>query len=131
MATTESTSLWVILVPLIAAGFFGGGGLVAFLKTRDDAKKGIRQESRADVDSLNARAVAIVESQFQYLVKPLQDKVDGLDKKVEYLSKEVEVQKNRYWTAIRLIRKLYTWITVNYPDRNDVPQPSSDLAKDI
>ena len=122
---------WAIIIPLLAAGFFGGGGIVAFIRSRDDAKKGIRQESRADIDSLNARAVAIVESQFQYLVKPLQDKVEGLEKRIESLSRDNEVQRNKYWQAIRFIRKLYTWISVHYPDRIDVPQPPAEISDDV
>lgn len=125
------TNLWAVAIPVIAMGVFGGGGLVAYLKNRSDAKRGIHQETRADTDALNARAIAIVESQFQYLVKPLQDKVEGLETKVATLEIEAELQRNKYWGAIRYIRKLYAWASTQPVDRGTMPQPSEDLAKDI
>ena len=125
---------WLTILAAVGIFLTGGGGVVAFLKQRRDAKNGIRQESRADVDSLNARAVAIVESQFIFLVKPLQEKVTGLEQKVELLQTEVEAQKTKYWKAVTHIRNLYAYIAKHMTselEKTPPPPPPAELAGDI
>lgn len=125
---------WLALVAGIGILLTGGGGVVAWMKQRRDAKNGIRQETRADEDSLNARAIAIVESQFTFLVKPLQEKVDELETKVKDLTTEVEAQKTKYWKAITHIRLLYSYIAkhmTNELETTPPPPPPAELAGDI
>lgn len=126
---TDNTT--VLVLTIVVSALFGGGGVVAFLRARDDNKRGVRGDTRADTDSLSARAVAIVESQFTFLVKPLQDKVDGLETKVTHLQEEADKQRAKYWSAITYIRKLYGWIAYTHPNNVDFPQPPEDLADDI
>lgn len=110
---------------------FGAGGVVAFYKARVDSRKGVREDSRADVDSLNARAIAISQAQFDLLVTPLKTEVGELKMEVKTLRDEVEAQKNKYWDAVTYIRAILLWISRHFPDRTDFPQPSADLAEDI
>lgn len=126
---------WATLVTGIITVAFGGGGIAALVKARSDVRNGVRDSSRQDTDSLNARAIAVVETQFNYLVKPLQDKVNGLESKVETLKVEIEDAKTKYWKAVSHIRTLYTWISRHIPvdldESTAVPAPPADLAGDI
>jgi len=110
---------------------FGGGGIAALIKARADKRKGIREDSRADVDSLNARAIAISQAQFDLLVTPLKTEVVELKSEVKNLRAEVDAQKDKYWDAVTYIRAVLLWISRHFPDRTDFPQPSANLAEDI
>lgn len=110
---------------------FGGGGVAALIKARADRRKGVREDSRADVDSLNARAIAISQAQFDLLVTPLKNEVGELKTEVRELKTEVDNQKNKYWDAVTYIRSILVWLSRHFPDRTDFPQPSSSLAEDI
>ena len=129
----ELTS-WTSLVSVLFLAIFGAGGLAAWIKQRSDAKNGVRQENRSDTDSLNARAVALVENQFNYLVKPLQQKVDGLEADVVRLNEEVKTHAARYQMAVKHIKVLYTWIARHMPnelDQTEIPAPPVELAADL
>lgn len=122
------------LIAGIGMLLFGGGGVAAYIKQRRDSKSGVRQDNRADGDSLNARAIAIVESQFNFLVKPLQEKVTGLEESVTKLQLEIESTKSKYWKAVTHIRTLYAWIAKHMPadvETTIVPPPPVELAEDI
>lgn len=131
----NSLSDWVAVVAAVAMILFGGGGIGAWLKQRHDQKNGVRQENRADVDSLNARAVAIVESQFNYLVKPLQDRIQSLTDDVTRLDTEVRLHRALYQSALELIRTLYAWIARHMPsdlvETTEIPKPPADLVNDL
>lgn len=129
----ELTS-WASLISVLFLAIFGAGGLAAWIKQRSDAKNGVRQENRSDTDSLNARAVALVENQFNYLVKPLQQKVDGLEADVVRLNEEVKTHAARYQMAVKHIKVLYTWIARHMPnelDQTEIPAPPVELAADL
>lgn len=128
----ETFSDWLSIATVIGMVLFGGGGVIAWFKLREDSKKGVRQENRSDSDSLNAKAVAIVEMQFNYLVKPLQSELDSVRNKVEQLQMEVASHKARYDLAIAHIRKLYAWFAAHLPGTDKVPPPPPiELAGDI
>ena len=131
----SSLADWVGVIAAAAMIFFGGGGIGAFIKQRHDSKNGVRQENRADVDSLNSRTVAILESQFNYLVKPLQDSVAGLRDDVTRLDQQVKMHRALYLSAIEHIRTLYAWIARHIPsdisETTDVPKPPSELVEDL
>lgn len=122
-----------VIFTAVGVLLFGGGGVVAWVKQRRDSKNGVRQENRADVDSLNARAIAIVETQVEYLIKPLTEKVKGLETDVAILRTEVQNAKTKYWKAVNHIRNMYAWIAKNHsPDiAATVPPPPAELADDI
>lgn len=126
---------WLGYAAAIVALLFGGGGIAAYFKQRQDTKRGVHQETRADVDSLNARAIAIVESQFTYLVKPLQDKVGLLETNVKSLETELKTHRALYQSAVTHIRTLYTWIARHWPtdlpESTEIPRPPADLAADV
>ena len=125
---------WVALVSAIAVILFGTGGVVAWLRQRQDAKQGVRQENRQDTDSLNARAVAMLETQFNYLVQPLQKKVDDLETDVTRLNEEVKTHAALYKMAVKHIKVLYTWIARHMPnelDQTEIPAPPVELAADL
>lgn len=125
---------WVALISGIAILIFGGGGVVAWLKQRADAKQGVRQENRSDTDSLNARAVAMLETQFNYLVKPLQDKVGGLETEIASLKEEVKTHAALYKIAVNHIKVLYNWIARHVPselDQTEIPAPPTELVNDL
>ena len=129
----ELTS-WTSLISVLFLAIFGAGGLAAWIKQRSDAKNGVRQENRSDTDSLNARAVALVENQFNYLVKPLQQKVDGLEADVARLNEEVKTHAALYQMAVKHIKVLYTWIARHMPnelDQTEIPAPPVELAADL
>lgn len=119
------------IVITVITVLFGAGGIVAFYRARVDSNKGVREDSRADIDSLNARAIAISQAQFDLLVTPLKTEVGELKTEVKTLRGEVEAQKNKYWDAVSYIRAIHLWISRHFPDRTDFPQPSSELAEDI
>ena len=130
----NGVSEWILIAGALSMLLFGGGGVVAWMKQRRDAKAGVRQENRADVDSLNAQAIAIVENQFNYLVKPLKEEVDKLKGEVKELRTEAENTRTKYWKAITHIRVLYSWIAKHMPAEVEVtmvPAPPEDLADDI
>jgi len=125
---------WIALISGIAILIFGGGGVVAWIKQRSDARLGVRQENRSDTDSLNARAVAMLETQFNYLVKPLQDKVGGLETEVASLKEEVETHAALYKIAVKHIKVLYNWIARHMPselDPTEIPAPPTELVNDL
>ena len=125
---------WVALVSAIAVILFGTGGVVAWLRQRQDAKQGVRQENRQDTDSLNARAVAMLETQFNYLVQPLQKKVDGLEADVARLNEEVKTHAALYQMAVKHIKVLYNWIARHMPnelDTTEIPAPPAELVADL
>lgn len=128
----ENWSDWIGLIGAIGLLLFGGGGVVAWFRLRSDNKKGVRQDNRADSDSLNAQAVALVETQFNYLVKPLKDELEEVRATVETLKKEIKTTKDKYALAIAHIVLLYTWIKQHLPDGEKVPPPPpASLAEDI
>lgn len=131
----ENLNEWVGLATAAALILFGGGGIAAWIKQRSDAKQGVRQENRGDTDSLNARAVAMLETQFNYLVKPLQDKVNGLEGDVIRLNEEVKAHAALYKIAVKHIKVLYNWIARHMPadiqEVAEVPAPPIELANDI
>lgn len=126
----ESLSDWIGVIAAIGMILFGGGGIVAWFKLRDDSKKGVRQENRSDSDSLNAHAVAILEVQFNYLVKPLQGELETVRAKVASLEIEVGTHRTMYRLAIGHIQTLYGWIKRHYPDQVP-PHPPTELAGDL
>lgn len=130
----NGTSEWLLIVGALGMFLFGGGGVIAWLRQRRDSKDGVRQENRADIDSLNAQAIAIVENQFNFLVKPLMEKVTGLERQVEELKTLAESTRTKYWKAIAHIRTLYAYIANHMPadvEQTKVPAPPLDLADDI
>lgn len=130
----NGVSDWLAIISVASIFLFGGGGVVAWMKQRRDSKNGVRQESRADNDSLNAQAIAIVENQFNYLVKPLTEKVDGLETKIKDLEAQVDKMTSKYWKAISFIRTLYAWIAKHMPSDVEttlVPAPPTELVDDI
>ena len=130
----DEWSDWIGLVAAIGMLLFGGGGVVVIFKQRADAKNGIREQNRSDIDSLNARAVAIVENQFNFLVTPLKEEVTQLKAEVKELKTEAESTRTKYWKAITHIRTLYAYIAKHMPTdvvTTPVPAPPEDLANDI
>jgi hypothetical protein len=130
----DELSDWLALGAAVGMLLFGGGGVVAWRKQHADAKNGVRNENRADVDSLNARAVAIVETQFNFLIQPLQEEVAGLKTEVKSLRIEVESYKTMYWKAVTYIRQLTGWIARHMPmelEQTEIPTPPVELLKDI
>lgn len=128
----DSWSEWMGIVSAIGLVLFGGGGVVAWFRLRDDSKKGVRQDNRSDSDALNAQAVALVENQFNYLVKPLQEELDRVGQVVVELKAEVKSHKAKYTLAIAHIVALYAWIKQHVPGDEKVPPPPPDiLAEDL
>lgn len=130
----ESISDWVGIFAAVGMILFGGGGFLAWRKFLNDKKVGVQQENRADVDSFNARAVAMIETQFNFLVKPLQDELKRVNQKIESLEKDVKLHKELYAAALGHIRLLYDWIARHLPtdfDKTDVPSPPKELADDL
>lgn len=130
----STVSDWLAFIAAAGIFLFGGGGVIAWVKQRRDSKNGIKQESRADNDSLNAQAIAIVENQFNFLVKPLTEKVERLESQVKELTTEADSQRTKYWKAVTHIRTLYAWIAKHMPaeiETTIVPPPPVDLADDI
>lgn len=116
------TAEWTALVGAVGLLLFGGGGLVAWLRHRSDNRRGVTQERRADVDSLNAHSIAIIENQVKYLVDPLKSEIDQLRKaqaeqKAELKKHQDESKRyrERYYLAISVIQDLYDWITEHMP----------------
>lgn len=126
---------WIAILTLVSTLLLGGGGVVAIYQARVGAKQGIREGNQKETDSLNARAIAIVETQFTFLVQPLQDKVVTLETRVQGLQTEIDTQRSKYWKAITHIRTLYSWIARHIPtdldETTQVPAPPADLAGDI
>ena len=131
MFETWEWSDWVAVVGAIGLFLFGGGGLVAWLRLRDDSKKGVRQDNRSDSDALNAQAVALVENQFNYLVKPLQDELGRVNVKVKELETEVKTRKAKYTLSIAHFVALYAWIKTHVPGEKLPPPPPDLLAEDL
>lgn len=120
----------------------GGGGLTSYLKQRRDSKNGVRQENRADNDSLNVRAVAMLETQFNYLVKPLESRISTLtsevsllEAEVKSLEKEVKTHRTLYLLAVDHIRTLYAWIARHIPaetyEDTEIPKPPQQIVGDL
>ena len=125
-------SSWISVITAIGLFLFGGGGIIAWFRLRDDSKKGVRQDNRSDSDALNAQAVALVENQFNYLVKPLQDELTRVNVKVVELTAEVKSHRAKYTLAIAHIVALYAWIKHHVPGDEKVPPPPPDiLAEDL
>lgn len=133
---------WVAYISAAAMLLFGGGGLASYLKQRKDSKNGVRQENRADNDSLNIRAVAMLETQFNYLVKPLEGRivsltleVTALETEVKSLEKEVKAHRTLYLIAVDHIRTLYQWITRHIPtdvyEHTEIPKPPEAIFGDV
>lgn len=138
----NTLSEWIATVSTIVLLLFGGGGVAAFFKQRQDSRNGVRQENRADVEALNVRAVAMIETQFNYLVKPLQGRIDSQEQElgafrveVKNLEREVRLHRNLYLTALEHIRTLYSWILRHMPshilDDTEIPKPPQVLKEDL
>lgn len=97
---------WPGIVSLVISGLLGSGGVVAFLSYRKDRDRGIREDDRADDESLNTRFSALMDSQVKYLVQPLQDKYAELDKKYELLSEKFDQLLDNYSLALDHINDL-------------------------
>jgi hypothetical protein len=122
---------WATIIGAVTLLLFGGGGVAAWLKQRQDNKNGVRQENRSDTDSLNARAVALVESQFNYLVKPLQEKLGHMEVELEKLRADLKVNQKLYRLAAEYIQVLLGWIALKLPDAHDRPPIPVELAEDV
>lgn len=130
----ESISDWVIIIGAIGLFVFGGGGVIAWFRLRDDSRKGVRQENRSDSDALNAQAVALVETQFNYLVKPLQIELQAVRDEVARLNTEVRAHRAMYDLAVTHIRTLYNWIKKHMTAEMELsppPAPPVELLGDL
>lgn len=122
---------WVAWITALAMLLFGGGGVAAWVKQHRDGKNGVRQETRAETDSLNARAVAIVETQFTFLVEPLRSEVESLRKELKDLKSETKTYQTLYQISVDYIRTLYSWIARHMPpdiEQTQIPAPPDELA---
>lgn len=129
----DEPSEWVAWITAIAMLLFGGGGVVAWVKQRQDGKNGVRQETRADTDSLNARAVAIIDTQFTYLIEPLKNELNDLRTEVRTLKSEAKTYQTLYQISVDYIRTLYSWIARHMPpefEQTHIPPPPEELAKE-
>ena len=123
-----------VLVALIAvpASLLGGGGIAGIITARSLKKQGIKQEDRADDNSVSNQAQELVKTQFEMLVKPLREEVSRLTSKMAEMEAKYDATQHRYWVAIKYLRELRHWIEVNVPDRkHDLPQPAEELNEDL
>lgn len=128
----ENWSDWIAFIGSIGILVGGGGGIIAWFRLRDDSKKGVRQENRSDSDSLNAQAVALVETQFNYFIKPLRDELEQVKRTVTELEAQIKTHKDKYAIAIAHIITLYAWIKVHITGTDETPPPPPPaLAEDV
>lgn len=138
----QSPAELVAYITALGMLLLGGGGLSSYIKQRKDIKNGVRQENRADTDSLNVRAVAMLETQFNYLVKPLEiristltSEVSLLEAEVKSLEKEVKAHRTLYLIAVDHIRTLYSWISRHIPtdvyEGTEIPKPPEQIVGDL
>lgn len=133
---------WVAYISAFGMLLLGSGGIASYIKQHRDAKNGVRQENRADNDSLNVRAVAMLETQFNYLVKPLETRITTLtsevsllEAEVKSLEKEVKAHRTLYLLAVDHIRTLYAWISRHIPsdvyEGTEIPKPPEQIVGDL
>lgn len=122
---------WTAIATIIAA-LFGGGGLAAVLNWRHQKRAGVRQEDRADDDALAERAKAMLEAQFTYLMKPLQEEVTKLRTELDTLKAQMAAEGARYSRLLAYTRLLRDWVAKHFTDQSPPPpQPSEDLLVDL
>lgn len=138
----QTPAEYVAYITALGMLLLGGGGLSSYLKQRKDGKNGVRQENRADNDSLNVRAIAMLETQFNYLVKPLENRIASLtsevsllELEVKSLEKEVKAHRTLYLLAVSHISTLYSWISRHIPtdvyEGTEIPKPPEEIMGDL
>lgn len=126
---------WLPWVASLGTLLLGGGGVAAWYRIRVDKKLGVSTENRADSDSLNAQAVAMIETQFTYLVKPLKEEITSLRDDVKRLKEESRIREALYRIAIRHIEDLYRWIVRHMPidvqESTETPKLPTELSGEV
>lgn len=120
-------------------GILGGGTIMQLVNLRhtrrqDDAKQAVSED-----DALAKRWEAIVRTQTEALIEPLQKQITDLGQKVEHLEsqldaarREASAERSKYWKAIGYARTLRALIDRFLdPTSVTVPEAPADIIKDI
>lgn len=141
MTTTEIT----VLVTAITTGLGSLiGGFVLWRKSRPEVRKIqaesskiMAEESRERTNQFSTEIEAIRENydrmlktQLESIVKPMEHRIDRLNKLVSDLQNEVDELKsyrNRFDIAVLYIRSLCHWIDTVFPNSNNKPKLPPEL----
>lgn len=127
-----SASQWLALGGLLVGLVGGLTGISAILRVRSQSH---RDEAEGEAVLAAARTDEwdrLVQRIYDTQVKPLEDRVDGLEAKVVRMDEEIQTWRSRYWSAIEHIRRLTLWITRHMPDGIPAPPtPPATIADDI
>lgn len=123
---------WLQGLVLVVAAVGGSQGIQQLLKIRHDKRMGVRASEVAEDAQDDAHWKAIIETQTESLLRPLQEQVNGQGKEIAELRIEVRVISAKYWRAIHYVRTLRYWIERHFP-LADPPPPviPPELSDDI
>ena len=123
---------WLTAVGSLAGVVLGGTGLGVIIRAR--------AQNRRDHDEGSAVARAahtdewdrLVQRIYDTQVRPLEERMAGLEQKVIRMDEEIQTWRSRYWSAIEHVRRLTLWITRHMPDGIPAPPvPPATIADDL
>ncbi|WP_345750132.1 hypothetical protein [Microbacterium rhizophilus] len=126
-------------VVLAVIALLGGGTIVQLLNIRHSRRLADRGQDVTEDDALVKRWEALVRTQTEALIQPLQAQIDGLKSELDQVKRDLTTARNeaseersRYWRAVGYIRVLRTLIDRNIdPADVTIPAPPVDIANDI
>lgn len=137
-AADNSASIpWLGPTAAVVTVLFGSGGVIAWLRYRYDRRIGVAQQETAEDDALANRWKAIIQTQTESLLEPMQKELTTakndlaeMKRDMQSIRVELEMRTRKYWSAIMHIRTMYTWIARQMPEAQ-VPEPPTIIAEDV
>lgn len=106
--------------------------IAGILRNRDDHKRGIRSENRADLTAGNALYSQILDDVREHQVDPLRREVAELRERLDRVQAESRGWRARYWAALDYLAAIIRWLTGIVPaDISDMPTIPDELRDDL
>ena len=106
------------------------GAFILWRKSRPEIKKINSEVFSQEVTAIRETYSKMLEDQLSSVVEPMKERIDGLEKKVAELNKQVETLsrfRHLFELSIRYIRELCHWIDSIEASTTDKPKLPSEL----